>query len=184
MISSAVFLAVQILLLFGLYSKGYLDYMRSLAVATYMWVLYSYLEIKYHVYMDNYVRMAVMVAVISDGFFGYYLNYYADSFIFDKVQHVFGSYAFALFAYILVMQLSPGSDRNRTFRFILITCLGISIGMLYEIVEFLVDMFAKPIISSQPSLLDTDLDMICDVIGSALAAAQAVFTRFPQVEDS
>lgn len=178
LISSAVFFLVQILLLFGLYAKGYPDFMRSLAVTTYIWIIYSYLEHKYGFYMDNYVRMLVMTAVITDGFFGYYLEYYVSSFVFDKVQHIFGTYAFALFAYVLVIQLAPSRMLGRTFTFVLITALGISIGAIYEVAEFLVDQYANPIIPSQASLLDTDLDIVCDIVGAAIAGAQVAYTGF------
>ena len=179
-VASVGFLVVQVLLLFGLFAKGYLDFMRSVAVATSMWIIYSYLEIKYRFYMDNYVRMMVMVAIITDGFFGYYLSYYVTSFVFDKLQHFFGTYVFALFAYVLAAQLVPGQERlSRWFEFIFIACLGISIGTVYEIAEFLVDQFANPIIASQPSLFDTNLDLICDIMGALAAAVQTVFTRFP-----
>lgn len=178
LISSAVFLAAQILLLLGLHAKGYPDFMRSVAVTTYVWIIYSYFEFKYGFYMDNYVRLLAMTALLSDGFFGYYLEYYVESFVFDKVQHVFGTYAFSLFAYVLVVQLMPRKMPSRLFTFILVAALGISIGAFYEIAEFLVDQFAHPIIPSQGGLLDTDLDLICDILGSVLAGAQVSYTRF------
>lgn len=178
LISSAIFLAAQILLLLGLYAKGYPDFMRSVAVTTCAWIIYSYVEIKYEFDMDNYVRMLVMTALLTDGFFGYYLGYYVSSFIFDKVQHVFGTYAFALFAYILVRQLTMRTVPGRMFTFILVAALGVSIGAFYEIGEFLVDQYANPIIPSQAGLLDTDLDIICDIAGAILAGAQVSYTGF------
>lgn len=180
LVSNTVFFIAQILLLLGLYAKGYLDFMRSLAATTFIWIIYTGLEYKYRFYMDNYVRMLVMTAILTDGFFGYYLEYYVTSFVFDKIQHAFGTYAFAFFAYVLTVQLKPRPILGQGFIFVLVTALGISIGAIYEIVEFLVDRYGNPIIPSQASLLDTNLDIICDMLGAMLAAVQVAYAGFLQ----
>jgi hypothetical protein len=171
------FLAVQVSTILGLAGKGYLDYARSVGTTTGFWIVYTFLEAKYALYMNNGVRGLVMVAIISDGVFGYYFNYYATSFVFDKILHLFGTYALALFAYILVLQML-NQPVSRSVKAVLVISLGLSIGASYEILEFLVDHFANPVIPSQPSLLDTDLDLICDSLGAILAAGQVTLTRF------
>ena len=162
----------QILILAGLAMGLHFDYVRSVMVTTCFWLIYMFLEARYRLYMNNFIRVMIGITLISDSFFGYYLDLYARSSVFDKILHVFGIYALSLCAYILVVQLLK-NPVNRTFKFILVICLGISIGATYEIMEFFTDNISHPSLVSQPSLLDTDLDLIGDVIGAVCAAIHA-----------
>ena len=94
-----------------------------------------------------------------------------------KILHVVGTYAFSLFAYVLVAQLLK-QPVSSSFKFILVVSLGVSLGGFYEILEFLTDAFLQPIPISQPSLLDTDLDLIGDVVGAVLAAIHVISRTF------
>lgn len=179
--STVLFLVLQVAIMFGLIGMGSLDFTRSVAVTTCLWMIYTFIEIKYNFFMNNYVRIAVMTAISSDSFFGYYLAYYVTSFVYDKIQHIFGTYAFALFAYVLLVNLLK-YPMSKVVKFVFVASLGLSIGALYEIAEFLVDTFSNPIIPGQPSLLDTDLDMICDTIGALLAAFHASSKTFVNEE--
>jgi uncharacterized membrane protein YjdF len=174
---TAFFMVAQILLMLGLAEKGYMDYVHSVAVTTGFWVVYTFLEVKYKLYMNNYVRAVMVLTLLSDGFFGYYLNLYATSFVFDKFLHIFGTYAFSLFAYNLIVQLL-NNPVKLSFKFLLVICLGLSIGAFYEILEFITDTISHPMPPSQPSLLDTDLDLIGDLIGAVFAAIHAASRTF------
>ena len=167
----------QIVVLVGLAMGLHFGYVRSVIVTTCFWLLYMFLEARYELYMNNFVRVMIGIVLVSDSFFGYYLELYARSSVFDKILHVFGTYALSLFTYILVVQLL-NNPVNRPFKFILVICLGISIGATYEIVEFFTDNISHPSLASQPSLLDTDLDLIGDVIGSVCAAIHATSRNF------
>jgi uncharacterized membrane protein YjdF len=127
--------------------------------------------------MNNYIRAVMVLTLVSDAFFGYYLDLYATSSIFDKCLHVFGTYAFSLFAYVLVVQLLDNPVK-RSFKFILVVCLGLSMGAFYEIIEFITDSISHPVPPSQPSLLDTDLDLTGDIIGAVFSAIHATFRTF------
>jgi VanZ family protein len=172
-----LFLMSQIVIIFGLAGEGHFDYIRSVLGTTALWIVYTYCEVRCRIYMNNYVRVLVVITLLCDGFFGYYLNFYETSFIFDKILHVFGTYAFSLFSYILIVQLLR-QPVNRLFKFILIVCLGLSLGTFYEILEFLTDTFSHPALVSQPSLLDTDLDLIGDVIGAVIAGLHGSYATF------
>jgi len=174
---TTLFIVSQILLTFELARQGHFDYIRSVMVTTSFWLIYTFSEARYRWRMNNYVSVLVVLTIMSDSFFGYYLDFYATSTIFDKIQHVFGTYAFSLFAYILVVQLL-GNPVSRSFKIILVVCLGLSIGAFYEILEFLTDQISHPVPPSQPSLLDTDLDLIGDVLGAVLAALHATSRTF------
>ncbi len=161
----------------GLAMELHFDYIRSVLVTTGLWLVYMFLEARYRLHMNNFVRVIVGVTLVSDSFFGYYLDLYARSSVFDKILHVFGTYALSLFVYILVVELLK-NPVNRPLKFVLVTCLGISIGAVYEIAEFFTDNILHPPLMSQPSLLDTDLDLIGDVLGALCAAAHATFRNF------
>ncbi|MBP2631649.1 MAG: hypothetical protein H6Q70_2277 [Firmicutes bacterium] len=174
---TSVFLVAQIAITISLIYKGHSDYSRSVMVTTGFWLFYIFLEIKYQLKMNDYIRVLMVLAIFFDAFFGYCFDLYVCSFVFDKALHIFGSYAFSLFAYVLVMQMQT-KPIDKPVRFILVLCLGLSIGALYEILEFIIDNISHPVPPSQPSLLDTDIDLIGDYIGALLAAFHAISRKF------
>jgi hypothetical protein len=171
------FLMGQIIIILGLAADRHFDYIRSMLATTFLWIVYTFVEVKCRLYMNNYIRILVVITLLSDGFFGYYLNLYETSFIFDKILHVFGTYALSLFFYVLAVQLLK-NPVNRLFKLILVVCLGMGLGGFYEILEFLTDTISHPALVSQPSLLDTDLDLIGDLIGAIIAGVHASFRTF------
>jgi len=174
---TVLFLISQVVIIFGLTAQGHSDYVRSVLGTTFLWVVYTFFEARCRLYMNNYVRGLVVISILCDGFFGYYLNLYATSSVFDKILHVFGTYGLSLFSYVLAVQLLE-NPVNKLFKFILVVCLGLSIGTFYEILEFLTDTISHPALVSQPSLLDTDLDLIANVIGAVFAGIHASARSF------
>lgn len=172
-----LFLVSQTLIMLGLLGKGHSDYIRSVLLTTGFWVIYTFLDARYQLYLNNYIRALMALTIVSDAFFGYYVDLYATSTVFDKIQHVFGNYSFSLFAYTLVVRLLK-NPVPRSFKFILVVCLGLSIGASYEILEFITDSISHPVPPSQPSLLDTDLDLIGNTIGAFLAAIHVMHKTF------
>ncbi|HWR08645.1 hypothetical protein [Sporomusa sp.] len=168
-----IFLAGMIGIIIALLTQGRHEYAQNIAIKAGVWVIYTYIETKYSIDINNTIRALMMMTILSDSFLGLYINLYATSTVFDKIQHVFGSYSFSLFAYNLICQLTQPVI-SRSFRFIFVVSLGLSVGVFYEIGEFIGDFTMKPSVPSQPNLLDTDLDLIADVIGSLIAAVYAV----------
>ncbi|MBE6033778.1 MAG: hypothetical protein E7222_03650 [Clostridiales bacterium] len=60
------------------------------------------------------------------------------------------------------------------YTFLLVTTLGITIGVLFEIAEFIHDSFSKKM-KCQHGLADTDFDLIFNVFGSAIAGLLSIF---------
>ena len=167
---------MQILIMMGLSGKEYPGFLRGTAGTTGLVSLYTFFEYKYGLYMNNYVRAAMLVSLIGDSLGGQYLEYYITSTVFDKVLHAFGTYAFSLFFYIRTLQLLK-HPLTRSFTFIFVFCLGTSFGALYEIMEFIVDTTTKPSFPGQLSLYDTDMDLVADMCGAAAAATHAVLSH-------
>jgi uncharacterized membrane protein YjdF len=124
-----------------------------------------------------YVRVLVGLTIFLDAFLGYYFDLYVTSFVFDQFLHVFGTYACSLFGYILLAQILV-NPVVKVVKFILVVSLGLSLGATYEILEFFTDYISNPMPPSQPSLLDTDLDLVGDALGALLAAAHAISRNF------
>ena len=169
LVFTGIFLAIFIVIIIGVLEQGRYDYAKNIAIKAGLLVIYTFLDMKYNIQLSNYIRVFVMTVLVSDSFAGLYLNLYATSSVFDKIQHVFGGYAFSLFAYTLICTLTRPVI-NRAFSLLFVISLGLSIGAIYEIGEFIGDATMRPMIPSQPSLLDTDLDLLADLGGALLAA--------------
>ncbi len=170
---TGIFLTALFAIIIGLIEQGRWDHAQNIAVKACVWLIYTFFEVKYNIQLSNYTRLIVITVLFCDSFVGLYLNLYVTSTIFDKILHVFGSYAFSLFAYTLICKLTHPAI-NQAFRFLFVISLGLSIGAIYEISEFIGDLIFQPSAPSQPSLLDTDLDLIADAIGSLIAAIHIV----------
>ena len=176
-ILTVVFLVILSVLALDLVQQGRYDYAQNILVKIIMWIGYSFFEIKNGIQLNNTLRASVMLVLISDSFLGLYWDFYTTSSVFDKVQHAFGSYAFSLFVFTIISKLSR-PVLGRGFTFIVILSLGLGIGALYEIGEFLGDTILKPRIPSQPNLLDTDLDLIADMLGALFAAVHVTIVNY------
>ncbi len=174
---TAVFILAQLAVILALVLKGRTDYARSVVFTTFLQLVFVFLEVKYQLFMSTYVRVLVMVTFFLDAAFGYYFDLYVTSVVFDKFLHFFGAYTFSLFAYIFVAQLQ-GSSLAKPVKFILVACLGLSLGAFYEILEFIFDSISHADPPSQPNLLDTDLDLTADLLGSLLAGCHAALRKF------
>ena len=117
--------------------------------------------------IPDFAYIFVLIMMLFDSFFGYYLNLYKKTKKFDRFEHVLGSFSFAVFLYYLFSNVFVygGSLAFQAFYTFL---LGIFSGVLGEILEFLSDSKNKD--KMQRGLRDTNLDLISDVVGSLLAS--------------
>lgn len=176
-IITLIFLLIQLLTLIGLLKKANYEYVGDLIVTTALFIFYTYMEFKYNLYLNNYIRTTVVLELIGHNFLGKYIGLYSTTFIFDKAMHIFGAYAFTLFAYSIINQLIDKPFSSRPRRIIFIILLGISLGALFETTEFLLDLTLKPKDPYQPSLIDTNLDLIFNLIGVLIAVFHLEFGK-------
>jgi uncharacterized membrane protein YjdF len=169
-----IFFAVQASMLALLFNRGEYGFVQSVLAATCFWAVFTFVEVKYGLCLDNYIRTVVIITILSDSVLGYYLNLYVTSHVYDRMQHVFGIYAFALLAYTCVLHIKR-QPMQRAVTFILVVAMGISLGAIFEIIEFLADAALNPVVPNQSSLEDTDLDLISDVVGAIIAGCHAIF---------
>jgi hypothetical protein len=175
MVLCIVLIAAQGVSLMGIVSRGNHDFVSNIIGSTLFWLAYTVFEYIYKLRINYYLRLAVVIAIVSDGFCGFYLNLYGTSSLFDRIQHIFSAYALALFFYAILMQFMNKPDEIRPWiKFVLVAAIGMAAGSLNEIIEFLADTALKPQILNQPSLEDTDLDLISNTIGSVLAGIHSL----------
>jgi hypothetical protein len=109
----------------------------------------------------------MIAALINAG--GWAWDLYNQPGLYDEVAHFFTIFAITLaFGFLLYRELME-SFFDRRFMFILtIASLGIAIGSLWEVIEWLADfVIPKQIVSG---LFDTITDIILDSAGAILAA--------------
>lgn len=176
----ALFFIIQFWVIVALLRSGRLDYIKDVLFVTLLIAIYILLEDKYSLSISNYIRGCILLMVTLHNFAGKYIDLYSTSMIFDKVLHVFGIYSIVLFVFSFMNQTTTISFTSRLNKFIFILLVGISLGAIFEIIEYITDITLNPRIHNQPDLIDTDLDLVSDVIGSLIAALQVCFLGVKQ----
>lgn len=169
------FFILQFLTVIVLIRAGKLDNVKEVIFIITLFAVYLLVETKLNLFISNYIRGCVIILTLLHAFAGKYLDFYLTSTIFDKVLHVFGTYSIVLLVYSIMCQIMETSFTNILNKYVFIVLLGISLGAIFEIIEFVTDNTIHPKIPNQPNLIDTDLDMIADVIGSKIAALHVCF---------
>jgi hypothetical protein len=78
----------------------------------------------------------VMVSLLMDSFFGYYKRLYYRTKTYDRLQHVIGSFSFAVFFYFFLSNIFEYGG-SRLFQAFYILLLGVFYGTVYELIEFM-----------------------------------------------
>jgi uncharacterized membrane protein YjdF len=102
---------------------------------------------------------------------------YVTSSLYDRLQHIFGTYALTLWIFFVIQQFAQFKLTNQRLTILFIISLALSLGTIYELLEFIEDEVFKPKIKNQPSLLDTNLDLISDLIGGIFAELHYRFSK-------
>lgn len=110
--------------------------------------------------------------LIGELYGAYHKNKYYDRFL-----HGFGSFSFALLAYSVTENILGPVQSPKAYIPVFVAAVGISVGVIFELVEFMMDSLQKKAKSSkhQHGLADTDFDLISDLIGSVLAGIVSVY---------
>ncbi len=167
----AVFLMTQGFILYRYISTGNKMYVKSVLTTNILFALYVAADEIFGIGVPYLIRCMVIVALFIHTFFGYFKDLYTRSQTFDRYIHTYGSFAYALFFYILLSRLVGASVSPKCFAAVMVAFTGIAAGGVFEIIEYFVDK--KMPVKTQRGLKDTDVDLICDVIGSVLAGVAA-----------
>lgn len=171
----AIFIILQMTTVVGLIGSRLNIYIGEVVVTTLVFIALCFLQIKYNRPLSTYLNVLIIITIAGHNFLGRYMGLYNTSSIYDRIQHIFGIYSFALFTYILMSQITNVSIVSKFREFVFIVSLGLAYGAIIEIIEFLMDTIFQPIMRNQPSLDDTDLDLVSDAIGAIIAAFHFIF---------
>ena len=165
----AMFLLAEAFIAYRYISTGNKLYMKSVLVTNILFALYVSADEIFGIGVPFLVRIFAIVAMFIHTFFGYYKDRYTRSQVFDRYLHAYGSFAYALLIYSLLTRLLHAQAAPQLFEAIMVVFTGIAIGAVFEIIEFFIDK--RMPVKTQRGLKDTDVDLICDVIGSVVAGA-------------
>jgi uncharacterized membrane protein YjdF len=138
-----------------------------------LYFTFLFLQVQFNFYIEPFIIFLLIIAVLGHLFIGEYLGIYVRIKIYDKFLHVFGTFAFTLFFYSLILKTINPLSEPKTYTLLFIVALGVSLGAIFELIEFTVDLIFKS--KSQTDLMDTDIDLIADLIGSIVAAFTYTF---------
>ncbi|WFD10935.1 hypothetical protein [Tepidibacter hydrothermalis] len=167
------FSTIMIFALIGFLIRKQYDFILNWIPIYSNYLLFIYLENKKKIIIKNYIKVLVTITAILHILFGQYFNLYQSNNWFDKGLHVFGTFSFTLFCYSLLNLSIEFFSKSKIFNFILLLSIGTTIGVFLENLEFILDIICKT--KNQHSLLDTNLDLIFNIFGAALAGILCTF---------
>ena len=117
--------------------------------------------------IPEFIVTCTVLTVIGHCLLGNYLDYYHRSKRYDRGLHLFGAFSFSLLVYFILNGITP-FEANNLYRILFVITMGISIGTLFEILEFIHDTVSNKA-KCQHGLADTDYDMIFNALGALIA---------------
>lgn len=167
---NCAFFMVNLLAAIGFIIRNELNYLFNPTAMSVLYLGILLLEKYTSFQLKLYVRICLAIVLVSHTVFGEYYKLYETSTYFDKVLHLFGTFTFAIFIYSLIITWLRFRPSHRFIStFLIVTLIGISLGSLFENIEFAMDVVLNQI--NQRGLTDTDLDLLCNFVGSLIAAA-------------
>ena len=170
-IAYAIYLLIQVFIAYRYVSTDNKLYFKSLLVSNIVFAVYVLADEAFGIGVPYLIRCLVIVAMFLHTYFGYFKDLYTRSQIFDRYLHVYGCFAYALFFYSLFTRIFKASVSPAPFAALMVAFTGMAAGGVFEIIEYFIDKGMA--VKTQRSLKDTDVDLICDAIGSAAAGIAA-----------
>jgi hypothetical protein len=96
LILDLLFFLVQAIYIIGLYDKGNNDYVRMALDNVIFWIAYIILERRKRWQIPIYIRFITLIAITFNNVLGEYYDLYLSSSVYDRLQHIFGTYALTL----------------------------------------------------------------------------------------
>jgi len=135
-------------------------------------LVYTVCVLVFHWAVPTHVLLWAMAAQFVQTCFGYYLDRFERSARFDRYMHVLMCFAYSLLLFSTLTALSGGTI-SRLYAALFVFTIGLSVGVVVELFEFVADRWSKSPIRHQKGLRDTDMDMVSNAIGSVLAGFYA-----------
>ena len=166
----AVFLLTQGFIAYHFIRTNNILYLKSILVSNALFALYVIAEAVFQINVPYLLRILVIAILFIHSYYGYFKNRFTWSKVFDRYLHVFGTTVFTLFLYNILILLVKPSIYPKVFEAVFVFTFGITVGTLFEIFEFSGDQTMHEPVKMQKGLKDTNVDLICDLFGSLIAA--------------
>jgi VanZ family protein len=115
----------------------------------------------------------ILVSALAVNVAGYALNLYERFWWFDDALHFYTPFAITLLLAYLLHGVVLSGVREHAFIFVLtVASLGIAVGALWEIAEWIYDALVP--INAILGKSDTMIDLVLDTLGSLLAGVLSV----------
>ncbi|WP_053957655.1 hypothetical protein [Inediibacterium massiliense] len=169
-----IFTIIMLSFMIIFFLKTQYHFLFYTATLYFIYLFYLHWESQKKYTVKSYIKILILFTIIID-LLGFSLHFYDTVYWFDKALHMFGSFSITLFSYALIQIFWKDFSSSHMLTFIFIASLGITIGVLYEIGEFILDLIFDS--KNQNGLIDTNLDLIFDIFGAILASLWGVYRK-------
>jgi VanZ family protein len=173
--SNILFVLVMVATAVGFIRREDYTYIYNILVLGAVYFSIPYMEFKLNFRIKNYIKILLIITFILHSSFGQYINLYQKNNWFDKGLHLFGTFAFSLLLYAIMTALIDVNTNSKIYAFIVISSIGITVGVFFELLEFTLDIATGS--KHQHGLNDTNLDIIFNMIGAYLSGVWVTYNR-------
>lgn len=166
-LSLILFTSIQIFIIVKYFSQKKYPLIGENFVILLVCGLFIYLQYRYNFLIERKLFAFFFITILGHTFIGEFLDIYNKYKPFDRYLHVFGGFTFGLFSYSLIAKTITPIVEPRLYVTLFIIALGLAISALFEIAEFIIDSIFNS--QSQSGLKDTNVDLICGLIGAIIA---------------
>lgn len=133
-----------------------------------VFLLFIFIQNIFDFYIHDIVLLFCVITAFGHFFIGENLRIYYMTKYYDRGLHLFGTFSYTLLFHLIILYTIRPPLTSNAFIFIYVVSLGTFLGVIFELIEFAIDSIYKS--NNQSGLVDTNFDLIFDILGSILAA--------------
>ncbi|MEA4969981.1 MAG: hypothetical protein VB051_05535 [Candidatus Pelethousia sp.] len=165
-----IFLVSQGFIAYRFIHMGNMLYLKAILASNTLFALYVIAEAIFKINVPPLLRILVIGVLFVQNYFGYFKDRFIHSKVFDRYLHIFGTTVFTLFLYNILILLVHPYMYPKIIEAVFVFTFGIAVGALFEVFEFSGDQLMHESVKMQKGLKDTNVDLICNSLGSLIAA--------------
>lgn len=137
--------------------------------------LYIYLENKFAFHVIDLILLLVVITLFGHFYLGENLRLYYITKYYDRYLHLFGTISFTLMTYSIIRYTLNPTFKADIILIMFIVSWGVFLGVIFELIEFILDLIFKT--KNQSGLVDTNVDLIFDILGALVASGIIVYFK-------
>lgn len=163
----ALLVALVYKMVHGMWSDAFL-----LLQALLLGIIPLILRYRYNIYTPPSLYAGIVLFTICTIFLGEGQDFYNEFWWWDILLHTVAGAGLALIAFIILLVVFNKKELrvHATLVSLYATCFSAGLMMLWEIYEFMIDLFFDPENPMQPSNFDTMTDLIVGLAGASFVA--------------